>query len=392
MKKVTEGLKAVAETVALCRPDVISAYPITPQTHIVEELSSIVANGRLKTEFINVESEFSAASVVVGASATGARVYTATSSQGLLLMAEVLFNAAGMRLPIVMTVANRAVSAPINIWNDWQDVMTVRDSGMIQLFAEDNQEACDMHLQAYQIAENHEVMLPVVVNMDGFILTHAFDPIDFPEQADVDKFVGKYKPLEHLDVNNPLSFGLMGGPDRYLESRYAMEMAINASKPIIKKAADDFKKAFGRYNGGLIEEYQTKDAEMIIVSLGSIVSSIKDVVDELRAKGKKIGVMKIRCMRPYPGEEIVNCLKNAKKVVVIEKCISLGGPNTVTSELKSVLYSLEKKPEVSNFVLGLGGRDVKLEHLRSIIEKAEKGVRDNEFIGLDQKLVEEMDK
>jgi pyruvate ferredoxin oxidoreductase alpha subunit len=392
MKKVTEGLKAVAETVALCRPEVISAYPITPQTHIVEELAQIVADGKLKCEFINVESEFSAASTVLGASAAGVRTYTATSSQGLLLMLEVLFNIAGMRLPVVLTCANRSVSAPINIWNDWQDALTVRDAGLIQIYAEDNQDACDMHLQAFKIAEDHGVMLPVIVNLDGFILTHAFDPIEFPEQSAVDAFLSKYSPLEYLDTKNPLSFGLMGGPDRYIETRYALEKSMEASKPIIKKAADDFKKAFGRYSGGLIETYKADDADMILVSMGSIISTMKDVVDDLRAEGKKVGILKIRCYRPFPKEEIIEVLSRTKKVVVIEKCLSAGGYGILNADLKSVLYGVKSAPEFSNFIIGLGGRDIRKEHIRELISQAEKGVCENEFIGLDKKLLEEMDK
>lgn len=392
MKKVTEGLKAVAESVALCRPDVISAYPITPQTHIVEELAQIVADGKLKCEFINVESEFSAASTVLGASAAGARAYTATSSQGLLLMMEVLYNMAGMRLPVVITDANRAVSAPINIWSDWQDAITVRDAGLIMMYAEDNQDCCDMHYQAFKIAEDPEVQLPVMVNMDGFILTHAFDPIDFPSQADIDKYLPKFKPLDFLSANNPRSFGLMGGPDRYLETRYAMAETFKSITPVILKAADDFKKMFGRYSGGMIEEYRMEDAETVLVSMGSTISDLKEAVDTMREKGKKIGVLKIRILRPYPAAEIKQALSRCKRVICVEKAISLGGPGILAAELKSAIYSNANKPEVSNFIIGLGGRDVKQDHIFELVEKAEKGVCETEFIGLDMKLVEEMDK
>lgn len=391
MKKVIEGLKAVAETVALCRPKVISAYPITPQTHIVEELAQIVADGKLKAEFINVESEFSAASVVLGASATGVRVYTATSSQGLLLMLEVLFNIAGMRLPVVLCCANRAVSAPINIWNDWQDALTVRDAGLIQLYAEDNQEACDMHIQAYKIAEDHNVLLPVIVNLDGFVLTHSYDPIEFPTQDEVDRFLPQYEPLEHLDVKNPMSFGLMAGPDRYMETRYALQESIKGAKSVIKKVAEDFKKAFGRYYGGLVEEYKTEDAEVVVVSMGSIISTIKDVVDELREEGEKIGVLKIRTYRPFPKEEVMEVLKGKKRVVIIEKCVSIGGTGILTADIKASLYGMEKPIPISNFIMGLGGRDIKKEDIRQVIKISEKGIKENEFYGLDEKIVKEMD-
>jgi pyruvate ferredoxin oxidoreductase alpha subunit len=391
VKKVIEGLKAVAETVALCRPKVISAYPITPQTHIVEELAQIVADGKLKAEFINVESEFSAASVVLGASATGVRVYTATSSQGLLLMLEVLFNIAGMRLPVVLCCANRAVSAPINIWNDWQDALTVRDAGLIQLYAEDNQEACDMHIQAYKIAEDHNVLLPVIVNLDGFVLTHSYDPIEFPTQDEVDRFLPQYEPLEHLDVKSPMSFGLMAGPDRYMETRYALQESIKGAKSVIKKVAEDFKKAFGRYYGGLVEEYKTEDAEVVVVSMGSIISTIKDVVDELREEGEKIGVLKIRTYRPFPKEEVMEVLKGKKRVVIIEKCVSIGGTGILTADIKASLYGMEKPIPISNFIMGLGGRDIKKEDIRQVIKISEKGIKENEFYGLDEKIVKEMD-
>lgn len=391
MKRVAEGSKAVAEIVALCRPNVISAYPITPQTHIVEELAKIVADGKLKAEFINVESEFSAASVVLGASATGARVYTSTSSQGLLLMLEVLFNIAGMRLPVVLTCANRSVSGPINIWNDWQDALTVRDAGLIQLYAEDNQDACDMHLQAYKIAEDHNVMLPVIVNLDGFILTHAYDPIEFPSQEEVDKFLPKYVPLEHLDVKVPLSFGLMAGPDRYMETRYALFESMEASKPIIKKAADDFKKVFGRYTGGLIEEYRTEDADTILISMGSIISTMKDVVDELQEEGKKTGILKIRVYRPFPTKEVVKVLEGRKKIVILEKSVSIGGLGILTADIKSALYGINNPPEISNFIMGLGGRDIRKEDIKEIIRISEKQIKINEFYGLDKKILKEMD-
>ena len=369
MRQIIEGSMAVAKAVKVCRPHVISAYPITPQTHIVENLSQFVADGELKSEFVNVESEFGAASVVLGAAATGARAFSCTTAQGLLLMLEVLYNIAGLRLPILLVCANRAVSAPINIWCDHQDAAAVRDTGWIQLWAEDNQEVHDMCLQAYKIGETPEVSLPVMVNFDGFILTHAFEPIDLIEQKDADEFLPPYKPEQYLTTKNPLTFGVLADPDWYMETRYRLEQALNDSLPVIQQVADEFKEKFGRYSGGLLEEYKLEDAETAVVSMGSVVGTIKDVVDELRKEGKKVGVLKIRTFRPFPKKAIYDALKDIKNVVVMEKDISLGFGGMLANELKAVFYNQPKQPKISGFVLGLGGRDVPQQSIRSTIEK-----------------------
>jgi pyruvate ferredoxin oxidoreductase alpha subunit len=387
MKKVIEGSMAVAEAVKVCRPHVISAYPITPQTHIVENLSQFVADGDLKSQFVNVESEFGAASVILGASATGARAYSTTTSQGLLLMIEVLFNIAGLRFPVVITCANRAVSAPINIWNDQQDAMTVRDSGWIMLFAEDNQEAADMHLQAFKIGEHPEIMLPVMVNMDGFILTHAFEPIEFIDQKMADEFLPPFKPELYLTPKNPLTFGVLAEPDWYMETRYRLQKAIEASSDMIEEVADQFKKTFGRYQGGLVEKYRLEGAETVIVSMGSVVGTIKEVVDELRDKGKKVGVLKIRAFRPFPKEAIYDALKNVKNVIVIEKAISLGATGILYDEIKAALYGKPSQPKISGFIAGLGGRDIPKESIMKVIEKGEAGISDNVFVDLKENLI-----
>jgi len=389
MKKFIEGSRATAEIIKLCKPGVISAYPITPQTHIVEELAQMVANGDLDSQFINVESEHSAASVVLGGSATGVRTYTATSSQGLLLMVEVLFNIAGMRLPIVLTCANRAVSAPINIWNDHQDSVTVRDSGWIQLYAENNQEACDLHLQAYKLAENHKVMLPVMVCVDGYILTHAGEIVDIPDQKSIDRFLPKYDPLYKLDVLNPITMGIVGGPDSYMETRFAihntMEKTLNE---IIPEVSNDFAKIFGRAGNTLIEEYKTDDADTVIVALGSVVGTIKDVADELRKKGKRVGVLKIITHRPFPKNQIYNALRKVKNVGILEKCISLGLSGPLFAEITSLFAAKDDTPKISGFVIGLGGRDVTKQNIEYIFEKLEKGGNnDTEFVGLDENVV-----
>jgi pyruvate ferredoxin oxidoreductase alpha subunit len=368
MKEFLEGAVAIARTVATCKPAVISAYPITPQTHIVEELASLVANGKLKAEFVNVESEHSAASCVLGASATGVRVYSSTSSQGLLLMAEVLFNAAGMRLPVVMCCVNRAVSAPINIWNDQQDIVTVRDAGLILLFAETIQEACDLHIQAFKIAEDPNIMLPCLVNIDGFILSHGYEPVEIPSQDLVDKFLPSYNPPYKLDVTNPLTFGSLVGPEWYLETRYAIHETLNNDvKKKIVEVAEEFTKLFGRKSYGLFEEYKTEDAETIFVTMGSFAGVIKEVVDELRERGEKVGLLRIITYRPFP-EEVAKVLLKAKRILVLEKCISLGAKGPLCEDVISVLYTQvssngSKLPTVQNFICGLGGRDVSKEEL-----------------------------
>ena len=382
-----EGSVAVAKTVAVCRPHVISAYPITPQTHIVEHLSELVADGELKSEYVNVESEHSAASVVLGASATGARTYTATTSQGFLLMIEVLFNIAGMRLPIVMTCVNRAVSAPINIWNDQQDSMTARDSGWIQLYAEDNQEASDMHLQAFKIAENKDIMLPVMVCMDGFVLTHSFDPIELISQEQADKFLPPFKPEYYLTPKNPLSMGTMVGPEAYMETRYFIEKTMRASLQVISDAATDFHNQFGRFQGGLIDTYKVEDATLVLVAMGSIIGTIKDIVDELRAKGQKVGVLKVRSYRPFPKDEIYKALNHVKEIAVVEKAVSLGYGGILVNEIKSVFYGKPKTPKINGFILGLGGRDITIDTIHQVIKETSKAASEEKFVGLNEALI-----
>lgn len=390
MKEFIEGSLAVAEAVRLCKPGVISAYPITPQTHIVEELASMVADNKLNAQFVNVESEHSAASVVLGSEATGVRSYTATSSQGLFYMMEVVFNIAGMRLPIVMTCANRAISAPLNIWNDQQDSISLRDSGWVQLFAEDIQEAVDLHFIAYKLAEDKSIMLPVMVCMDGFILTHGIETVDMPSQEQVDKYLPKYNTIYKLDVTNPISMGLLAGPDYYMETRYAIEETHKDILKLLPKLTADFAKIFGRTYNGLVEEYQVKDAEKVIVALGSVCGTVKEVVDELRSKGKKVGILKITSYRPFPAEAIYEALKNVPKVAVLDRAVSLGSFAPVSSEIKAVFTSKKKKPQViSNFVVGLGGRDITKESIKEIFKLLSTKELINEFIDLKPELLKE---
>ncbi len=392
MKEFLEGSHAVAEIIKRCKPGVISAYPITPQTHIVEDLASMIADKELNAQFVNVESEHSAASVVLGAEATGVRSYTATSSQGLLLMAEVVFNIAGLRLPLVMTTANRAVSAPINIWNDQQDVMTVRDSGWVLLFAESNQEAVDLHLQAYKIAEDPRVMLPVMVNMDGFILTHGMEVVDMPSQEEADKFLPPYQTTYKLDIDNPLTIGFLADPDYYLEIRYLVQEAHKELLDIIPEVAKDFKKAFKRESGGLVEGYKLEDAEQVFVAMGSVCGTIRDTIDELRNKGKKAGLLKIITYRPFPTALVAAALGKAKEVAVVDKSISLGAFGPLYTDVKVAVSSLgAKAPKASGFVLGLGGRDITKKSITEVYEKLSGKQVDCDFIGLKQELLAEVE-
>jgi len=389
MREFLEGSRAVAEAVKLCKPGVISAYPITPQTHIVEELASMVADGELKSQFVNVESEHSAASVVLGASAAGVRSFTASSSQGLLLMTEVIFNIAGMRLPVVLTCANRAISAPINIWNDHQDAITVRDSGWVQLHAESVQEALDMHILAYRLGESPKIMLPVMVNMDGFILTHGMEAVDMPGQAEIDKFLPAYKPPFKLDVNSPLTLGLLADPDYYMETRFAIHETHKDVLKLILLLESEFVKVFNRSCGGLIEEYKTRDAEKVIVAMGSICGTIKDVVDSLRSKGKKVGLLRIVTYRPFPAAAIYQALKGVPKVAVVEKAVSLGAFSPLVSEIRAAFSGKKKPPAISGFVIGLGGRDITVDSIKEVFKKLTAREISEEYIDLKPELLEE---
>lgn len=386
MLKQVEGSKAVADAVACCRPEVICAYPISPQTHIVEALSRLVKAGELKNcEFVNVESEFAAMSVAIGASATGARTYTATASQGLLFMVEAVFNAAGLGLPIVMTVANRAIGGPINIWNDHSDSMSQRDSGWIQLYAETNQEAADLHVQAFRIAE--ELSLPVMVCMDGFILTHASEQVDIPEQSQVDTFLPPYSPRQVLNPDEPVSIGAMVGPEAFMEVRYMAHAKTLLALEKIPEVAEDFEKVFNRDSGGLVRPYHCEDAETVVIALGSVLGTIKDVVDELREKGTSIGVLGIITFRPFPFEAVRNALRNAKRVVVIEKAFSIGIGGIVSENVKGSIS--EQKTPIYTVIAGLGGRPITKTSLQALFHQAfNDSLEPLTFLDLDQDLVE----
>ncbi len=384
MMEITEGSHAVAEAVGFCRPQVISAYPITPQTHIVEALADFVANGKLDAEYITVENELSALSACIGASAAGSRVYSATTSQGLALMFEVCFNAAGMRLPIIMSIANRALGAPLSIWNDQQDSISLRDSGWLQFYAEDNQEATDLHYIAYRVAEDPSILLPAFVCFDGFILSHTYEPVDMLSQEDVDKYLPGFAPAERLDAADPISFGMYATPEYYLEFRYEMDEAQKRAKNVIAKAGREFGSLFGRDYSALVEGYQLEDAETAIVAMGSICGTIKDAIDEMRAAGKKVGLLKIRVFRPFPSEEIARALSKVKRVAVLDKNISLGAKGATALEVRDAMYG--STIPVKGYVLGLGGRDVRKKDVKEIVSLCEKGIGD-QFYGLRKELI-----
>jgi pyruvate ferredoxin oxidoreductase alpha subunit len=362
-----EGSRGVAEAVALCRPEVVCAYPISPQTHIVEALAALVKAGDLAPcEFVNVESEFAAMSVAIGASAAGARAYTATASQGLLYMTEALYNAAGLGLPIVMTVANRAIGAPINIWNDHSDAMSQRDCGWIQLYAETNQEALDLQIQAFRIAE--EVSVPVMVCMDGFVLTHAHERLEIPSQEQVDRFLPPYEPRQVLDPDDPVSIGAMVGPEAFTEVRYLAHARQGQALELIPDVAASFAAQFGRDSGGLVRPYRTDDADTIVVALGSVLGTIKDTIDELREDGMKIGALGIISFRPFPLDAVRAGLQHARRVVVLERALAVGIGGIVSANVRMALTGLQLHGYT--VIAGLGGRAITKRSLRNLFSRA----------------------
>lgn len=386
MLQQVEGSRAVAAAVAACRPQVICAYPISPQTHIVEELSRLVKAGELTgCEYVNVESEFAAMSGAIGASAVGARSYTATSSQGLLYMVEAVYNASGMGLPIVMTVANRAVGAPINIWNDHGDSMSQRDSGWIQLYASSNQEAVDLHPQAFAIAE--ELSVPVMVCMDGFVLTHATEGIDVPDAAGVDAFLPPFEPRQVLDPDEPTSIGSMVGPDAFTEVRYLAHLRQLDALEVVPRVAARFAARFGRDSGGLLRPYRTAGAETVVVALGSVFGTLQDVVDGERAEGVSVGLLGVTSFRPFPYAALADALAEARRVVVIERALAVGAGGIVSGDVRLALAGTGI--DLRTVVAGLGGRPVTTTSLRELLGRA---VRDElpelTFLDLDTTVVD----
>ncbi len=388
MRSQLEGSVAVARAVALCRPEVISAYPISPQTHIVEALSDLVRTGELQPcEYLMVESEFAALSAALGASAVGARAYTATASQGLLYMAEALYNASGLGLPIVMTVANRAIGAPINIWNDHSDTMSQRDCGWIQLYAESNQEAVDLHVQAFKLAE--ELSLPVMVCMDGFVLTHAVEAVELPTQKQVDAFLPAFEPQQVLDPDDPVTIGAMVGPEAFTEVRYLMHAKQMRALDVLPEIASEFSQAFGRSSAGLVRSYRSADAETVFLALGSVLGTIEEVVDELRDEGVKIGAVGLKCFRPYPLEEVRRALAGARRVIVVERAFAVGLGGIVGQNVRLALTGTGAS--VYDVVAGLGGRAITRSSLRMLVaDVLEERIEPDRltFLDLNRELVE----
>ncbi|HEY54663.1 MAG TPA: pyruvate ferredoxin oxidoreductase [Dehalococcoidia bacterium] len=373
---------AIAEAAKLANTDVVAAYPITPQTHIVEHLAKLVADGELDAAYIPVESEHSAMSACLGASATGARTFTATAGQGLELMHEVLYVASSMQLPIVMAVANRALSSPLSVWGDHSDVMAVRDTGWIQIFVENGQEAVDNVLCAFRIGEDPKVLLPVMVHLDGFYLSHVIEPVLFPEQSLVDKFIPPYKYPMPLHPDKPVTMGAFGPPIIYTETKKAQEVNLRASKEVILQCWAEFGKTFKRHYSP-IESYRTEGAKVLLLTMGSFSETAMTAIDRMREKGKEVGLVRIRLWRPFPFEEFRQAVSNAETIVVVDRALSFGGPvGPVCSEVRSALYDEKQKPKVVSFVAGLGGRDITPAGFEEIvnrgIEISQKG-SENEF-------------
>lgn len=387
MSKVIVGSSAVAEAVRSCDPDVIAAYPITPQTDIVETLSQMKADGDLGGEFVKVDSEFNAASLCVGASAAGARVFSATCSQGLKLMSEVLFSASGMRLPLVLAVANRSLSAPLSIWGDHTDSFAERDGGMMQFYAEDVQEAMDNVMMAYRVAEDRDVSLPALSCLDGFILTHVQEPVEFFPEDKVKDFLPERTPEFTLDPSDPITMGAYARPEHWTETRYMVHKAQLDAKKKISTAVRDFSDVFGRDYGldhsGLIETYKCEDADVVIIALGSVCGTIRYVIDEYRDKGEKVGLIKLRVYRPFPVDQLRKVLKDVSAIAVLDKDISIGYQGGLAIDLKSAIYPTDIRVPVLNFIVGLAGRDVSRDNIRRIVEKTktagEKGTNEMEF-------------
>ncbi len=381
-RKFLSGNEAFAEGIRLARPEVISAYPITPQTIVVERLSEMVEDGSLKSEFIHVESEHSALSCAMGASAVGARAFTATSSQGLLYMAECLVYASGGRFPIVMMNANRSTALPWNIYGDQRDSLALLDSGWIQAYAENAQEALDLALMSYYIAENKNVSAPFMANLDGFVLTHTYEAVDVPEQDAADKFLPPFKTENKLDLSKPKNMAFSAGPASNYIFKYKEHLGLLNAAAVINEAEEKFCKIFGRKYSGLIEKYLTDDAEYILITLGSISGLVKDVADELREKGEKVGMIRIRYMRPFPNKEIAEAVKNAKAAAVLEKDISFGNEGTVFTNVNSALKKSGVNIPVSDHIGGLGGQDISRADIENIFENMKKGLSDVNFIGI----------
>lgn len=382
-KRFLSGDEAFAEGVRLARPEVISAYPITPQTIVVERLSEMVEDKSLDSEFIHVESEHSALSCAMGASAAGVRAFTATSSQGLLYMAECLYYASGGRFPIVMMNANRSTALPWNIYGDQRDSLSQLDSGWIQAYAENAQEALDLAIMSFYIAEEKTVSTPFMVNLDGFILTHTYEEVDIPSQEQADRFLPKYETDNKLDLENPKNMAFSAGPEHNYIFKYKEHIGMKNAVPVIGEAEEKFAEIFGRKYSGVIDTYKTEDADYIIITLGSIAGLCRETADKLRANGVKAGVLRIRYMRPFPAKEIAEAVKNARAAAVLEKDISFGNEGAVFTNVNSALHSENVSVPTYNFIGGLGGRNISAADIEEIFSEIAKGTNKVNFIGIE---------
>jgi len=361
---------AAAEAVGLCDVDVVAAYPITPQTHVVEHLSELVADGHLDAEFVPVESEHSAMSVCCGSSAAGARTFTATAAQGLALMSEIVYIASTMRFPIVMFLSNRALSAPLSIWNDHSDTMMVRDAGWIHVFCENGQEVYDAIFHAFRVAEDPRVSLPVMINVDGFNLTHVIEPIEFWTKDMVKEYLPPFKPLNTLHPNKVVSMGAFGMPEIYAEQKYAHDHVLLKSHEVLLEGWDEMAKMTGRKYSP-VETYKADDAEILLFSMGSICETASIAVDQMREQGKSVGLVKLRLWRPLPKEELKSILGKAKEVVVLDRSLAPGAANApVTSEMRALMYHEAQRPKIHCMIAGLGGRDVTPQDVINMVEQA----------------------
>jgi len=371
-----EASHAVAEAVKMADADVIAAYPITPQTHIPERLAEMVADGELNSAYIPVESEHSALSTCLGSAAVGARTFTATAGQGLELMHEVVYVASSMRYPVVMAVCNRALSAPLSVWGDHSDAMAVRDTGWIQVFCQNGQEAFDLTLWAFRVGEDPKVLFPVMVHLDGFTLSHVTEPVTLPEQSEVDRFLPRFQYPFALNPDKPMTHGAFGPPDIYSETKLAQEVAFRNSKEVILQGWKEFGDIFGRYYHP-VEEYKTENAETLLLTMGAYTETAKIVIDNRRDKGEAIGLISIRLWRPFPFEEFRRTVKGAQLLIVFDRSISFGMGGPVFSEIKSTLYDEEPRLKVVGIIGGLGGRDMSEENFDYVINRgreiAEKG-------------------
>ncbi|MDR3202686.1 MAG: hypothetical protein LBT54_06105 [Bifidobacteriaceae bacterium] len=379
MPELLEGSQAVARAVEMCRPDVVCAYPISPQTHIVEALSKAVRTGLLQNcDYINVESEFAAMSVSIGAAAAGGRVYTATASQGLLYMAEAVYNASGLGLPIVMTVANRAIGAPINIWNDQSDSLSQRDSGWLQLFAVDNQEAMDLHIMAYKIAE--QTSIPIMVCMDGFVLTHATDVIEMPTQEQVDAFLPPFVPRNSLDIEKPGSIGMMAGPDIFTETKFLSHRAMASALETVNRVSAEFEEAFGRSSGRAVHLYQggeevavrgAAEDQIAVIAMGSVIGTLQAVAPALAAEGIETHLIAVGSYRPFPTAQVRAAIGRAQRVVVIDRAIQLGIGGILSEDVRRALTG--SPATLHSVAAGLGGRPITEHSLAGVLRQAHRG-------------------